>query len=69
MAQKRKKRDEDGCNLARTQHAKLELFDTVDAAVVQDLLERGTQTSIRKLKRLGLMGSGETLEELRAAFV
>ncbi len=69
VAQKRKKRDEDGCNLARTQHAKLELFDTVDAAVVQDLLERGTQTSIRKLKRLGLMGSGETLEELRAAFV
>ncbi len=68
LAQKRKNRDEDGCNLTCTQHAKLELFDTVDGALVQDLLERGTQTSIRKLKRLGLLESGETLDELKEAF-
>lgn len=68
LARKRKNRGDGGRTLTCKQHAKFELFDKVDAALVEDLLERGTQTSIRKLRRLGLLEGGETLDELKAAF-
>ena len=63
VAQKRKARD-----VGRKQHAKLELFDSVDTGLVQELLEKGTKTSIRKLRRMGVLEGDESLDDLKAAF-
>jgi U3 small nucleolar RNA-associated protein 25 len=69
LARKRKYRDhalEDALQhkaVARKYH-----FDRVGASIIEDLLSKNTKTSLKKLRRLGVLEPGEDIEELRRTF-
>ena len=45
-----------------------DLFHTIGTSVVQDLLDRNTKTSVKKLRKLGLLQPGVSPEDLRSSF-
>ena len=48
--------------------SKGQLYHEIGSDVIQDLLKRNTKTSVKKLRKLGVLKAGETLEEFKESF-
>jgi hypothetical protein len=64
LATKRKAGSDEDMNA----HSKGQLYHEIGSDVIQDLLKRNTKTSVKKLRKLGVIKAGETLEEFKESF-